>query len=375
VQVNYIKDIPSIKKTKELDPAVEISVYFKGEEITRNKKFRKYTQNVGDKSVFFKEFGDPRIMRKSNGEYLPEGERLPLDEQANEILEFPIGTAPYGDLRWSGQILAVDGSRRAEGLNNNYFINGRHTPLLIMIKGGTLTEESFAKLNGYMEDIKGESGQHAFLILETESADNTAAFEGEKTTDIEVKDIASILQKDELFQEYLENNRRRIQSAFRLPDIYTGYTTDFNRATAQTAQEVTEKQVFQPERKRLAWIINNKLLNGYNFKYCEVYFKEPDINNPDDMCKILAACSAAGGLTPNKAKEILYTSLGDTYEPFEGEWADMPLSVTKAQNSGFGMSVPAQIDQTILKAEEAHDDEIVAVLKEIRSLLRDREGE
>jgi len=375
VEVNYIKDIPSIRKSKALDPEVEISVFFKGTETPRRKKFRRYRQDVGGKTVYFKEFGDPRTMRKSDGVYMGENETLPLSEQANELLEFPIGTAPYGNLRWSGQILAVDGSRRAENLNNNYFYNGRHTPLLIMVKGGTLTDESFTKLQEYMNDIKGESGQHAFLILETESSDNTTAFEVEQRAEIEVKDIASVLQKDELFQDYLENNRRRIQSAFRLPDIYTGYTTDFNRATAQTAQEVTEKQVFQPERKRLAWIVNNKLLNGYNFKYCEAYFKEPDINNPDDMCKILAACSAAGGLTPNKAKEVLYTALGDKFEMFEGDWADTPLAVLKAQNSVFGAPIAAQLNSTIEKAAEAHDDEIVAVLKEVRSLLRDREGE
>lgn len=98
-----------------------------------------------------------------------------------------------------------------------------------------------------------------------------------------MKDLASILQKDELFQEYLDNNRKRVQSAFLLPDLYVGYTTDFNRATAQTAQEVTEQQVFQPERTSLAWVINNKLLNCYRFQYVEAYFLAPDISNPDDM--------------------------------------------------------------------------------------------
>ena len=125
-----------------------------------------------------------------------------------------------------------------------------------------------------------------------------------KQPDIELKSLADILQHDELFQDYLDNNRKKVQSAFRLPDLYVGYTTDFNRATAQTAMEVTEKQVFQPERQSLAWIINNKLLNEYGFKHVEVYFREPDITNPDDLFKILTLVNNAGGLTPNKAKEI-----------------------------------------------------------------------
>ena len=219
-----------------------------------------------------------------NGEYVNE---LELKYRANEILEFALGSESYGEVRWVGQLLGVDGSRAAESLNNNYFRNGRHTPLLIMVNGGSLTDESFAKLQDYMNGIKGEAGQHSFLILETESIEGRADFDDDKQPEIEVKDLASILQRDELFQEYLDNNRKRVQSAFLLPDLYVGYTTEFNRATAQTAMEVTEEQVFQPERKSLAWVINHKLLNNYKFEHVEAYFLEPDISNPDDMYKLL----------------------------------------------------------------------------------------
>ncbi len=371
-QIEYVKDIPSVQKTRLLEPYISTEFNYKGKVVKRDRKFRKYRQTVGSKTVYFKEFGDPRIMNKYSGDYLADGEKLDLKDQANELLEFALGTEPYGEVRWAGQILGVDGSRRAEELNNNYFRNGRHTPLMIILKGGTLTEDSFTKLTEYMNDIKGEAGQHAFIVLETESSDNAAVFEGEKPAEVEIKDLASILQKDELFQEYLDNNRRRAQSAFNLPDLYVGYTTDFNRATAQTAQEITEKQVFQPERKSLAWIINNRLLNGYNFRFVEVYFKEPKTTNPDDMFKILTIAEKAGGLTPNKAKEIAYSALGDDFEEFEGEWGNTPLVVANAQNAAQNMSMPmvvGQLEKKIAKAAAAKDDSVVAVMKEVRSLL------
>ena len=369
VQIEFIKDTPTVYKTRPLEPYVDTVFYYEGQEIGRKRKFRKYRQEINGKTVYFKEFGDPRIMDKRNGEYATEGGTIDLDNQANEIMEFAIGTMPYGEVRWVGQILGVDGSRRAESLNNNYFKNGRHTPLMILIKGGTLTDDSFTKLTEYMNGIKGEAGQHAFIVLEAESVDNRAGFDEDQKPDIEVKDLASILQKDELFQDYLDNNRRRVQSAFQLPDLYVGYTTDFNRATAQTAMEVTEKQVFQPERKSLAWAINNRLLNGYNFKFVEAYFKEPDINNPDDMYKILTVCGNAGGLTPNKAKEIIYSLLGDNYEPFDEEWGDIPLAYQKAQPVQNFPNLTAQLEQQIQKAAKAQDDAVVAVMKEVRSLL------
>lgn len=373
VEIQFVKDVPSVSKTRPISPAVDVDYYHHGQVMQRSKKFCKYKQEIGGKTVYFKEFGDPRIMDLRSGKYIEDNEKLDINYQANEIMEFAIGTMPYGEVRWLGQILGIDGSRKAERLNNNYFRNGRHTPLMIMVEGGTLSDESFAKLEQYMNDIKGESGQHAFIILETESLEDRVAYETSDKPRVEIKELASILQKDELFQEYLDNNRRRVQSAFQLPDLYVGYTTDFNRATAQMAMEVTEEQVFQPERKSLAWAINNRLLNAYQFKYVECYFLEPDMSNPDDMAKILNITRAAGGLTPNKAKEITYKILGEESENYTEEWGDIPLQITaqtQREANGTGLSsMMMQLSAQIQKASDSHDDAVVAVMKEVRALL------
>lgn len=378
-QIDFIRDTPSIRKTKPLEPYLDTVFYYKGQEVPRKKKYRKYRQQIGGNTVYFKEFGDPRIMDVRTGEYLKEGETLELQFQANEILEFAIGTEPYGEVRWIGQVLGIDGSRKAENLNNNYFENGRHTPLMIIVKGGTLTDESFNKLQQYMNDIKGAAGQHAFVILETEAADTRTDFDQTERPEIEVKDLAGILQRDELFQGYLDNNRRKVQSSFQLPDLYTAYTTDFNRATAQTAMEITEEQVFQPERRSLAWAINNRLLNGYQFKYVEVYFKSPDITNPDDLFKILSVCNNAGGLTPNKAKAVVYSAMGEMSEDYTEPWGDIPIVVQNAQAraaAGDLAGITAGLEKQIAKAAARDDTAIVAVMKEVRSLLlkMEREG-
>lgn len=374
VQIEFIRNTPSILKTEPLEPYVPFTYYHHGTSLVRNRKFRKYRQDIGGKTVYYKEFGDPRIMDRRNGEYLEAGETLELKWQANEILEFAIGTKPYGEVRWIGQLLGVDGSRRAESLNNNYFINGRHTPLLIMIKGGTLTNDSYTKLQEYMNGIKGEQGQHAFIVLEAENAEQRTDFDTSDKPEIEIKDIASILQKDELFQEYLENNRKRVQSAFLLPDLYVGYTTDFNRATAQTAKEVTEEQVFQPERISLAWVINNKLLNGYQFKYVEAYFLAPNITNPDDLYKILTVSNNAGGLTPNKAKDVVYRMLGETSEDYDEDWGNIPLQIYATKNSAATdvNGIAAQLTKQIQKAESSDTpDEVVSVMKSVQKLLKE----
>ena len=312
VQIEFVKETESVWKSRPLDPYITTTYWHHGQEVERKKRYCKYKQEIGGKVVYFKEFGDPRVMDMRDGKYLKEGETLELQYQANELLEFAIGTEPYGTVRWIGQVLGVDGSRRAEGLNNNYFINGRHTPLMIMVKGGTLTDESFEKLQQYMNDIKGEAGQHAFIVLETEATDARADFDQAEKPEIEVKDLASILQKRRAVPRV--HGQQPAQGAIRVPAPrpLCGLYDRLQRATAQTAQEVTEEQVFQPERKSLAWAINNRLLNGYHFQYVEAYFLEPDISNPDDLQKLLTVANSAGGLTPNMAKRIVYEALGRT---------------------------------------------------------------
>ena len=91
VQIEFIKETPSVSKTKPLDPYIPSIYYHHGQQVERKKRYCKYKQEVGGKTVYFKEFGDPRIMDRRDGLYLQEGKSIDLDNQANEIMEFAIG--------------------------------------------------------------------------------------------------------------------------------------------------------------------------------------------------------------------------------------------------------------------------------------------
>jgi len=118
-QMEFIIDTPSIDMTYPLEPYVDIEYFYKGEAISRKKKFRKFRQSIAGRTVYFKEFGDPRIMDKRDGSYINEtDEKIDIDNQANEIIDFRLGSLPYGEIRWIGQVLTTDGCRRAEILNN-----------------------------------------------------------------------------------------------------------------------------------------------------------------------------------------------------------------------------------------------------------------
>lgn len=385
VSVEFLTNPGTVEKTIPESDIQTYPYFYKGEKVEKKKRFRRYKQTKNGKTVYFKEFNDPRLLDKDTGDFKTE---LEIAKRANELLEFKIGVEDYGRVRWYGQIRSVTGSKKAEDLNLNYFENGRHTPLAVVVSGGTLSEQSRVNLGEYLKNIKGEAGQHAFLLLEVEDDQRATDFEDSKKPTIELKDMASILQKDELFQEYIDNGRRKAQSAFRLPDLYTGYTTDFNRATAQTAFEITEKQVFQPERKELAWVLNNKLLNGYGFKYVEAYFAAPDITNPDDIAHMLEISASAGGMTPNDARRLLWETTGwGSEENYDDSWGNTPLAVITAQGyaaataGGDGKNLEmtrskldGQIGEAVKKAEQDGDEDVAEVLREIRRMLKEREA-
>jgi PBSX family phage portal protein len=360
VQGEYVD--PEYIRASKKGPLIDVVINRNGIKIKRKKRFRKYIQNINGEVVYFKELGDPRHLNSETGEYSEEI----VKNEANELLPIREDNEVYGIPCWIGQAMHVQGSRLAETLNYNYFINGRHTPIMIIIKGGTLSEQSWKELKEYMNSIKGVENSHNFIVLEAEKIEsdvNALGLEDDKgqSVDVEIKDLSPMLQSDALFQEYLDNSRKKVQSSFNLPDLYVGYTKDFNKATAQTVMEVTEKQVFAPERKVIAWIINNILFSEYEFKYVEAYLKAPDLTNVDDIYKIFLAALKGGGATPNDSREILSKVLGKDLENFEEDWANIPIEIQRLNQMQNKNNIEV----------EKSDNQIINVLKDVRDALEE----
>ena len=90
------------------------------------------------------------------------------------------------------------------------------------------------------------------------------------------------------------------------------------------------------------------------------------------MFKILSVCRSAGGITPNFAKEIAYNAYGRVSEDYEGDWGNIPIGVNTTPQEATRLdieSISASLNKQIKKAAASHDDAIVAVMKEVRSLL------
>ncbi|MGE1028634.1 phage portal protein [Bacillus sp. GKis3/1] len=349
-----------MRVTRKDEELQDVKYIVNGKSITRKKKFRRYVQIVDNNPIYFKEFGDPRFLNKKTGKFSKESFG---GDNATEILHLKIGNGPYGIPRWVSHVVHMVGARKAEELNLRYFKQGRHVPMAMIIKNGLLDEESEAALSEYATSIEGEENQHKFLLLQLKAGEDEST--GEPVpADIELKSLADILQNDALFLEYDDKSRQKVQSAFRLPDIYVGYSRDFNRATADAAREITEEQVFEPERNSLEFIINNILLLPYELKHVYVNLRKPEISNTEDLVKMLDVLSKYGGTTFNDLREVAAKVLNKDLEPFEAEEASQPIALVL---QAIKKASEQKTTESIQKSDTPAD--LVMIMKDVRDLL------
>lgn len=358
---------PTYMRISKLGDPIEVSYKRNGKEIKRYKRFRKFVQDFGTTKIFFKEFGDPRVMDSTTGKYVVEGGVINPSNVANEILHLKIGKQAYGVPRWIGQMIHMYGSRMAEELNYRYFKQGRHTPMAIILSNGQLTEDSEATLSEYASSVEGTENAHKFLILEAEAMGDELGLGEEKPVKIELKSLADMLQSDALFLEYDEKSRKKVMSSFRLPPVYAGESTDYNRATVETARELAEEQIFVPERESLEFLINTKLFIEHDLPLVEAYFKSPDITDPTDRSRLLAILNQIGGLAPNDVRDEVGKLLGKDMKAFEDPIADIPLAFNKASSTGLNLGMNRNTFPIAKESTEA----LTNIMKDVRDLLEE----
>jgi len=323
-------------------------------DVIRKRKFGRFVQNTEDnKIIWFKEFGDPREIGSEDGKDRGKG------KNASEVICFKI-FAPhsrYGLPRWIGVLLKVMGSRKSDEVNYLFFDNKTIPPLIITVSGGALTEEAMEGLkNVFNDELKGVENFHKALVLE--ALPSTAGdVTGERTTPvrIEVKPLTQFIEKDATFMEYNKNNRSVIRSAFRLPPIYTGDSTDYTRATALESARVTEEQVFDPERKGFDYIFNRTILPSLGINYWKL--KSLGAKTSDDT-KIVTAMGMVKEALP---VGVLQESVADMRSVPKGKIDKSLYTITLGQHLAEA-SKPEEPTDDKLGPSKAPDDKPVVKL-------------
>lgn len=229
--------------------------------MTRERRFCQLLNGVT--LVYFKEFGASRDLSRKTGRWSPQGQKLPANDRATELLHFtalPDAHTPYGVPRWIMQLPSVLGSRKAEEFNMEFFDNGGVPPVLILLQGGVMAAETRRAMEQKTSGLARKNNR--VQVIEVESS--SGSLDNPGASKITVERFGADRQHDSMFEKYDERCELRVRRSFRLPPIFVGQAGDYSFATAFASYTVAEAQVFKPERDEFDEVISVKLLPAMN---------------------------------------------------------------------------------------------------------------
>lgn len=297
------------------------------------KRFRLFAQRRGQKFIWFKEYGDPRIYDKRTGKV--SDETLAESERATELYHFKKfdSTSSYGIPKYIGNLFSIYGSRSSDEINFITFQNNNIPAMAVIVNNGQLTDGTITRIEEFVEaHVKRSKNRSAFLILEAEPQDEDT--ENASAMKIEIKDLTKAQQNDQLFQEYDKNNAEKIRRSFRLPPIFVGKSDDYSRNTAESSRRLADEQIFSPEREVTDFFFN-KLLLDMGIKYWYFKSNSANVTDDEDLIKVLNSSEKSGAISPNLGREILSDILNKEIPPYDSTAVtfdpDVPFSLTMAE--------------------------------------------
>jgi len=221
-------------------------------------KFRRYAQVCNADKVFFKELFDPRIIDYETGQVTNDTKKA-----ANPLLWMDNGLhtdREYPNVLWESVGYSAMAISSVNELNYKYFKNGRIQTQVLLVNGGDMQKGEVEKM---MEDFKTTKGgvNTAGSLIVIQSAPKAIEVSGgteEKISPVkmELLPLTPLQGQDPQYLEFLNDCRRAVMSAFRVPPIVLGLSFDYNRATSEEATETFYTKVILP--------LQQKLENAYN---------------------------------------------------------------------------------------------------------------
>jgi len=332
IQLAYHAPFKDLRMSKQQTKPVTVTLPLQRDgkviNIKVKKYFRKYAQLgfTGKRLRWFKEFGDPRPMDATNGEY--KSSNRSCKKVASEIWHFKyhFGSEVYGLPKWIGAILQVMGKRYATFVNYDLFNNQGIPPLVVLVNNGTLSDESWEDLEAIIRGMRGVTNWNRVAVLESEA--ESAGLEDKGNAKIELKNLAEFRKDDLMFDKYMDRTTQDLRHSSRIPPLYFGDAKMFTHATAKASQTVGEEQVFIPNRQDFDEPWNAKITrNELGVTLWRMESKGPKVAGSNEISNAVEVFTKAGAISINNAIERGNEALGLEMSRIDAEWANFPLTL------------------------------------------------
>ena len=202
------------------------------------------------------------------------------------------------------------------------FQNGLCPDYAVVVRGGTLSEETAATVREYLQEAhRGPSKHHGFLVLEAASG------AGGATPEIDLVPIQGKLS-DMQWAKFRQLNIESKVRAFRVPMSKAGIN-QFGRlgeASSRGEDDTFKYQVVEPQQTMIEHMFTRML--RLDFEATDLRFRFKELDPRDEWSRAQTASLLAGGravLTVNEARALLGLSPvegGDTLSTLKEGRAD-----------------------------------------------------
>ena len=323
-------------------------------------KLRKYVQRVdGTETVYFKQFGDNRVMSASTGAYYASEAEMRKRESnaipATEVIHFKPDACDtpqsiYGVPIWISAISEVSGARLSAEVNEAFWSRNGIPEGILAISGGTAAAGLQERLQNEIRDKEGTDLRWRLAVVSAAAQPGTVdtGAQGAQPR-IDFINLRKDLKLDDS-TKYEDACRKSVQRLHRLPDIAVGNSEESNRAQADAALAMAEAQVFRPARLPFDAIVD-KLMMEAGIRHWQYRSNGP--RNTDLAAHIAAVVglSEHGVITPMEARDIVEEVLDVRLDRLWSFWKSVPLAYAKI-GYGPGIHPDADIDPKIRKAAE-----------------------
>ena len=293
------------------------------------KRFCRWVQMIGERKVYFKEAGDPRKIDPKTGK---ENKDLTFADSATEIMVDDIYSAgeAYGLPRFIGQLVSIIGSREAELTNLDFFRENATPAVALLVAGGLIPQTTLDQLEQLFTGVRGRKSMNRWVVVEAEGDHRAANIEGVMPVPkMELKPLNNDRQKDGLFKEYGETCQENIRSAWRIAGLFTGHAKDYTFASAKSAFEIADSQVFGPERRKTNDTVNYQFLMGYEPKFWSFRLQPAKITDPEEVIRALKYFDGIGAMTPNTAIAMVNEYFDTQVPQITDAWGSYPFELVK----------------------------------------------
>lgn len=275
-----------------------------------------YIQVIGNKAVFFRNFGDQSTTN-------PVGN----DTRPNEVIHIKKYTPTnnfYGVPDIIAAQSAVAGNEFSSRFNLDYFENKAVPRYVITVKGGSLSANAERNiLEFFQTNLKGKNHRTLYVPMPADTTDKKHEF---KMTPVEAG------TQDSSFNNYRKGNLNDILMAHRVPISKVGMAEGVSLAVARDADKTFKEQVCRPEQAILEKKLNKVIKEVTNIFLLKL--NELTLTDEDTISKIEERYLRWGVLVPNEVRLRLgKTGLKDGDKPVS-VMAQAELSAETTLKSG-----------------------------------------